>query len=119
MILEQDSSRPQGFMVWACILSYGRSSFVFKQKEKRTIFLQDSAPSHVSKKTIAFLNASKMKYVKPEEYMPKSPHAATMDYSIWGYLKQRLNKQKIGSLSELKKIHISGQSWIKFILIKF
>ncbi|CAF3301178.1 unnamed protein product [Rotaria socialis] len=97
MILEQDSSRPQGFMVWAGISSYGetslrfvkpgvkinsdyyinnilkpffitgRSSLVFKQKEKEKNLHQDNAPSHVSNKTIAFLNASKVKYVKPEE----------------------------------------------------
>ena len=30
---------------------------------------------------------------------PTSP----MDYSIWGYLKQQLNKQKIEILDELKK----------------
>ena len=35
-------------------------------------------------------------YVKPEEWMLKS---APMNYSIWSYLKQQLNKQKI----ELKK----------------
>ncbi|CAF4458272.1 unnamed protein product [Rotaria socialis] len=133
MILEQDSSRPQGFMVWAGISSSGKTSLRFvrpgvkinsdyyinhilkpllsrdiprlfpKNKKNKIIFHQDSAPSHVSKKTIAFLNESKINYVKPEEWMPKSPDAAPMDYSIWGYLKQRLNKQKIGNLNELKK----------------
>ena len=73
------------------------------KKKNKLIFHHDSAPSHVSKKTIAFLNASKIYYVKPEEWMPKSPDAAPMDYSIWGYLKQRLNKQKIESLNVLKK----------------
>ena len=34
------------------------------------------------KKTIAFLTESKINYVKPEEWMPKSPDAAPMDYSI-------------------------------------
>ena len=72
------------------------------------------------KKTIAFLNASKINYVKPEEWMHKSPDAAPMDYSIWGYLKQRLNKRKIESLNVLKKnFYTSGQRWIKLILIEF
>ena len=58
---------------------------------------------HVSKKTIAFLDASRINYVKLEEWMPKSPDAAPMDYSIWGYLKEKLNKQKIETLDQLKK----------------
>ena len=64
------------------------------------IYHHDSAPSHTSKKTIAFLTKSKINYVKPEEWMPKS---APMDYSIWSYLKQQLNKQKIEILDELEK----------------
>jgi hypothetical protein len=35
--------------------------------------------------------------------MPKSPVAAPMDYAIWEYLKQRLNKHEIETLDELKK----------------
>ena len=38
--------------------------------------------------------------MKPEEWMPKS---APMDYSIWTYLKQQLNKQKSETLDELLK----------------
>jgi arginine repressor len=133
MIIQQDSSRPQGFMVWAGISSHGKTSLRFvkpgvkinadyyinnilkpflsrdvprlfpNNEKKKMIFHQDNAPSHASKKTIAFLNTSKINYVKPEEWMPKSPDAAPMDYSIWGDFKQRLNKQKIETLSELKK----------------
>ena len=84
-------------------------------EEKKMIYHHDSAPSHTSKKTIAFLNKSKTKYVKPEEWMPKSPDAGPMHYSIWGYLKQQLNKQKIESLDDfLKKFCISGKRSIKF-----
>ena len=35
--------------------------------------------------------------------MPASPDAAPMDYSIWGHLKQQLNKTRIDSIEELKK----------------
>ena len=84
------------------------------------IYHHDIAPSHASKKTIAFLTKSKINYVKPEEWIPKSPDAAPMDYSIWGYLKQQLNKQKIETLDELKKkFCISGKRSIKFTSIKF
>ena len=64
------------------------------------IYHHDSALSHTSKKTIVFLNKSKINYVKSEEWMPKS---TPMDYSIWDYLKHQLNKQKIEILDELSK----------------
>jgi histone-lysine N-methyltransferase SETMAR len=133
LIFEQDSSRPAGFMVWGGISSKGKTSLRFVQpgakinsqyyitkilkpflshdlprlypeSEKiKPVFHQDSAPSHTSKATITYLNESKINYVKPEEWMPKSPDVAPMDYAIWGHLKQRLNKKKIETLDELKK----------------
>ena len=45
--------------------------------------------------------------MKPEEWTPKSPDAAPMDYSIWDHLKQQLNKQKIGTLDKLFKKFVS------------
>ncbi|CAF2121468.1 unnamed protein product [Rotaria magnacalcarata] len=132
-IIQQDSNRPKGFMVWGGISAKGKTFLrfvksntkinsdyyinkilkpfllrdvprLYPNKEKsRPIFHQDSAPSHVSKKTIAYLEKCKVKYVKPEEWMPKIPDVAPMDYAIWGYLKQRLNKKRIETLDELKK----------------
>lgn len=64
-------------------------------EKKKMVYHHDSAPTHTLKKTIDFMNESMMNYVKPEEWMPKSPDAAPMDYAIWGCLKQRLNKQSI------------------------
>ncbi|CAF5219988.1 unnamed protein product, partial [Rotaria magnacalcarata] len=106
MIIQQDSNRPKGFMVWGGISAKGKTSLrfvksntkinsdyyinkilkpfllrdvprLYPNKEKsRPIFHQDSAPSHVSKKTIAYLEKCKVKYVKPEEWMPKIPDVA-------------------------------------------
>ena len=53
---------------------------VYFQSMKKMIYHHDSALSH----TIAFLNKSKINYVKPEEWMPKSD---PMDYAIWCYFK--------------------------------
>ncbi|CAF2153742.1 unnamed protein product [Rotaria magnacalcarata] len=106
MIIQQDSSRPKGFMVWAGISSRGKTSIRFVApggQEKQMIYHHDSAPSHVSKETIAFMNKTKINYVKPQEWMPKSPDAAPMDYAVWSHLKQRLNKCKIEILDQLKK----------------
>ncbi|CAF2118715.1 unnamed protein product [Rotaria magnacalcarata] len=150
MIIQQDSSRPKGFMVWAGISSRGKTSIRFVApgtkinsnyyikhilkpflsrdlprlfpdgQEKQMIYHHDSAPSHVSKETIAFMNKTKINYVKPQEWMPKSPDAAPMDYVVWGHLKQRLNKCKIETLDQLKKkLYMSGRRLIKLILIKF
>ena len=57
----------------------------------------------MSKKSLAFLNGSKIDYLKPEDWMSESPDAAPMDYAVWGYLKKRLNNEKIESFDELKK----------------
>src|SRR5205085_4655278 len=99
MIIQQESSRPPGFMVWADISSRGKTSLRFVEpgvkvnadyyinkilkpflsrdvprlfpnnQKKKMIFHHDNAPSHTSKKTIAFLDASKINYVTPEEWM--------------------------------------------------
>ena len=44
-----------------------------KTEKVRPILHQDSSPSHVSKETIAFLEKCRIKHVKPQEWMPKSP----------------------------------------------
>lgn len=150
MIIQQDSWRPKGFMVWAGISSRAKTSIRFvdpgvkinsdyyinhilkpflsddvprlflNREKKRMIYHHNSAPSHTSKKTITFMNDSKINYVKPEQWMPKSPDAAPMDYAVWGYLKQRLNKQNIENLDELKKkFNVSRERSIKLILIMF
>ena len=68
------------------------------------IFHQDSAPSHVSKKTIKFLKDSNIKYITPREWMPMSPDAAPMDYYIWSHLKRKLKNHKVNSIDGLKRI---------------
>ncbi|CAF1042739.1 unnamed protein product [Didymodactylos carnosus] len=85
MIIQQDSSRPKGFMVWGGVSSKGKTTLRFVEPgakvnsqyyinkilkpflsrdvprlfpiggKTRPTLQQDSAPSHVSKETIAFL----------------------------------------------------------------
>ncbi|CAF3424905.1 unnamed protein product [Rotaria sp. Silwood1] len=115
MIIQQNTSRPKGFMVWGGISSRGKTNLRFVEpgakinsdyyinnilqpflrqdiprliprKERiKWFFHQDSAPSHTSKQTIEYLNKCKINYVNPEEWLPSSPDAAPMDYAIWGY----------------------------------
>jgi hypothetical protein len=48
------------------------------------------------------------------EWLPSSPDAAPIDYAIWDYLKQRLNKTETKSLDEMEKhFYMNGQKWIK------
>jgi hypothetical protein len=76
---------------------------LFPGREKKKYFHQDSASSHTAAKTKEFFKERKVKYVSPEEWMPKSPNAAPMDFGILGILKRRLQKRKIYTLSGLKK----------------
>lgn len=76
---------------------------LFPEGSKRMVFHQDSASSHTSKQTLKFLKDNKVKFVKPEEWMPKSPDAAPMDFGIWGILKRRLQKRTINTLRGLKR----------------
>lgn len=90
-----------------------------KNKEKRGFSIK-AVPSHTSNEAISFFNRNKIINVKREEWMPSSPNAAPIDYSIRRYLKQRLNKTNIESLDELKRNNLS--EWKKrviFILITY
>ena len=48
------------------------------------VFHQDSASSHTSKQTLTYMRQQKINFITPEEWMPKSPDAAPMDFAIWG-----------------------------------
>lgn len=67
------------------------------------VFHQDSAPSHTSKHTLAYLLQQKINFVTPEEWMPESPDAASMDFAILGIIKRRLQKRKLYTLAGLKR----------------
>jgi hypothetical protein len=122
-------AHPKGIMVWLAISANGvtKPFFVepgakinwkyyinkvlrpFLKEAKRLypdnnfVFHQDSAPSHTAKTTLEFLKYNKMVFLTPLQWIPSSPDAAPCDYSLWGYLKSRLNKRKITTIKGLKK----------------
>ena len=53
-------------------------------QKKDMVFHQDSASRHTSKQTLAYIRKQNMDFVTPQEWMPKSPDAAAMDFAIWG-----------------------------------
>jgi hypothetical protein len=131
MIIQQNTSRPKGFIVWGGVSSQGKTTLRFvepgskinstyyiknilqpflsrdvprlypKKERKKWILHQDSAPSHTAKETLDYLNKWKINYIKPEQWMPNSPDAAPMDYAIWTHLKNQLNKSEIKTVDEL------------------
>lgn len=127
---ERKESNSKGFMVWAGISANGKTNLHFIEpgakinsdyyinnvlkkfivRDARRLYPngdwilhQDSAPSHASKKTIQFLRSNNIKFITKEEWIPKSPDAAPMDYHVWGYLKRQLWKYKIKDTAGLKR----------------
>ena len=129
--VKRDSFAP-GFMVWAGVSYYGKTSLriinkgvkvnadyyidhvlkpfiekdvprLFPGRAREMVFHQDSASSHTARKTLDFLQKRQVQYITPSEWMPKSPDCAPMDYGIWGILKRRLQKCSIYTLNGLKR----------------
>lgn len=129
--VKRDDFAP-GFMVWAGVCSRGKTTLHFIDRKtkvnaeyyikhvltpflkndvpklfpgderKDMVFQQDSASSHTAKHTLEFLEKNNIKYITPNEWMPKSPDAAPMDFCIWGILKRRLQKHIVRTLNGLK-----------------
>ena len=59
------------------------------------ILHQDSAPGHVAKDTVTYMKEHNIQVITPTQWLPKSPDAAPMDYSIWGIMKERVRKHKV------------------------
>ena len=70
---------------------------------RNMVFHHDSAASRIAKNTLNFLDSRNINYISPDEWMPKSPDAAPMDFGIWGILKRWLQKRRIRSLLGLKR----------------
>jgi hypothetical protein len=130
--IERNELHPVSVLVWAGVSARGKTRLHFMERgstinsryyidqilkpfiefdiprlfpgdeRKKLVFHQDSAPGHAAKQTIAFLKEQKVQVVTPDEWLPKSPDAAPMDYSIWGILKDRVRKHKVSTLNGLK-----------------
>ena len=76
---------------------------LFPDDPESMVFHQDSASSHTARETIQFLKNNNVNFIDKEEWMPKSPDAAPMDFGIWGILKRRLQKRNVNTLLGLKR----------------
>ena len=68
------------------------------------IFHQDSAPSHVARTTLKFMDEANINYIKPSEWLANSPDAAPCDYFLWDYLRKKLQSRKASTIASLKTV---------------
>ena len=127
--VRQKQSHPKSIMVWIAFCAFGFLKPIFVEpkakvnanyyienilkpmsKEADSIFKgrnwilhQDSAPAHTAKITQKFLQDSKIRYVKPTEWLPNSPDCAPCDFWLFGYLKRKLRERNIRSVQQLKR----------------
>ena len=66
--------------------------------QKRMVLHQDTAPGHVAKDTMSFMREHSINVIMPHEWLPKSLDAVSMDYSIWGVMKERVRRHKVSTL---------------------
>ena len=127
-VFQRRENHAKGFMVWAGVSFYGKTKLYFIKpgvkinstyyinnvlkpflaydakklfSDGNYVFHQDSAPSHVSKKIQDFMDKN-FNYLKKEEWLPKTPDAAPMDYFVWGYLKRLLFKSRVKDMEGFK-----------------
>lgn len=131
-IIQRNDLHPVAVMVWAGVCASGKTQLHFIEqgatitseyyiehilqpfikhdvprlfpgnKIKEMVLHHDNAPGHKAKQTLAYMKENKIRVITPEEWLPKSPDAAPMDYSIWGILKERVRKHKVSTLNGLK-----------------
>lgn len=118
-----------GVMVWGGVAKFGRSPLIFVDPGAKvnaiyyqTVILeklkqwcisshhsmdnitlqQDWAPAHRAKSTKAWLRANKMDFLDEHVYPAASPDLNPMDYSIWGWMQQKLRETNLSSVDDLK-----------------
>ena len=67
------------------------------------VFQQDGAPAHRARKTVQFLNDSKIPFWTPDMWPPNSPDLNPLDYGIWSMVAQGAVDRRPPSVAALKK----------------
>lgn len=67
------------------------------------IFQQDSAPAHKSKVNQQWCRENCPSFISTEEWPPSSPDLNPLDFSIWGILEAKVNKQQHRTLEGMKR----------------
>lgn len=72
-------------------------------KEDYYCFQQDGAPSHTAKITQEWCELNLVDFIAKDKWPPSSPDLNPLDFSIWGYMVQKLQNHKFTSLEIFKK----------------
>jgi len=67
------------------------------------VFQQDSTPAHQAKVTIELLKKETPAFIDRSLWPPNSPDLNPIDYCVWGILQERVYRDKIADVTELKK----------------
>lgn len=67
------------------------------------LLIQDSAPSHTSLSTCAFLKSNNIRYVPKDKWPAKSCDLALMDSFVFGWMKREMRKMKFKTIDGLKR----------------
>jgi hypothetical protein len=72
-------------------------------------FQQDGAPAHRARETVDLLRRETPDLIEPTLWPPNSPDLNPVDYKIWGVLQERVYREKIQDVDELR--HRIQQEW--------
>jgi hypothetical protein len=67
------------------------------------VFQQDSAPAHRARETVALLERETPAFIPPTLWPPNSPDLNPVDYKIWSVLQERVYKQRVDNVDQLKQ----------------
>jgi transposase len=66
------------------------------------IFQQDSAPAHRARETVQLLAQETPDFISPTLWPPNSPDLNPVDYKIWSVMQEKVYKNRINSIDELR-----------------
>ena len=67
------------------------------------IFLQEGAPAHRARETVALLTNETSDFIIPTLWPPNSRDLNPVDYQIWGCMQEMVYKTKVRDVEDLRK----------------
>lgn len=118
---------PESLMVWGGITATGKTPLIFvekgvkinavvyqneilkkavmewKKKNPNMILQQDWAPAHRAKSTITYLETHFPGFLNKNQWPASSCDLNPLDFSVWGYMQQKLVNKNIRDLNTLRR----------------
>jgi inhibitor of nuclear factor kappa-B kinase subunit alpha len=67
------------------------------------VFQQDNAPAHRARETVALLQRATPDFIEPTMCPANSPDLNPVDYKVWGWMQDRVYRQPVADLTQLKE----------------